>query len=672
MGKIKVLDKSVSELIAAGEVIERPASIIKELLENSIDAGTTAVTVEIKNGGISFIRITDNGIGFEPEDVPVAFLRHATSKVANENDLEHIATLGFRGEALASIAAVSKVEMMSKVKGAPFGSRIVLHGGEVVSFEEAGCPDGTTILVRDLFYNVPARLKFLKKDVSEGNAIQSIIEKIAVSHPEISFKLIRDNKPVLHTAGDHQLLSAVYSVYGKEFASALLEVDYQYRGVSVKGYVSKPQFSRANRGMQHFFVNERYVKSKTCMAALEEAYKNAMMVGKFPACVLKVSLDCSLVDVNVHPAKVEVRFVEEKAVFEAVYFAVKTALSQADVLKVNAEGKKTISQVLPSELLRALHEEPKAATSQAKEKGVSTQKRMPQKEDTFSRMNAAQFQSLFQKNAEFHSAKQDAPAVPKQPLSGQGVQSAFSKQLQTSVQSKSEKRPVATEEILEKQEFQFLKPSSFKENSISVQEPSEENRFVEVLPEVSVRYIGELFRTYILFEANELFVMIDKHAAHERILFEKLKKELDLRESQLLLTPLKVRLTPEEYDEVVNHEDVFMEYGFRFRLEGIGTVMVLEAPLILHRYDLGSILQGIADNLSAGKINPSPEEFENLLHSVACRAAMKANEKNSPQELEELVKQVYLDDTIRHCPHGRPVAITMTKYEVEKKFGRHQ
>ncbi|HIZ55190.1 MAG TPA: DNA mismatch repair endonuclease MutL, partial [Firmicutes bacterium] len=332
MPKIIQLDKHVSELIAAGEVIERPASIVKELLENSIDAGATSVTVEIQRGGVQYIRITDNGCGIAPEDVPVAFRRHATSKVRNEEDLGKIATLGFRGEAMASICAVSRVELMTKTPENQMGVRYVIQGGEEQESIQVGCPDGTTVIVRDLFYNVPARLKFLKKDVSEANAVQSVVDKIALSHPEVSIKLIRENKTQLHTPGNNDLYSVIYAVFGRDFAKTMMTVDSSYNGTQVKGFISIPMESRSNRSMQHFFVNGRYVKSKTCMAALEEAYKNSIMVGKFPACVLNLSLPYDQVDVNVHPSKIEVRFTNERIVFDGVYFAVKNAIRQQSQL----------------------------------------------------------------------------------------------------------------------------------------------------------------------------------------------------------------------------------------------------------------------------------------------------------------------------------------------------
>lgn len=704
MGKIKVLDKQVSELIAAGEVIERPASIMKEVLENAIDAKATAVTVEIKRGGISYLRITDNGTGISKEDLPTAFLRHATSKVEREADLERISTLGFRGEALASIAAVAKVEMISKPQGVPIGARVVLHGGEQISLEEAGCPDGTTLIVRDLFYNVPARLKFLKKDVTEGNAIQGIIEKLAVSHPEISFKFIRDNKTVLHTAGDNQLISAVYSVWGKEFASSLLETKYEYNGVKVEGFLSRPGFVRSNRAMQHFFVNNRYVRSRTCMASLEEGYKNAIMVGKFPACVLKISLDYRLVDVNVHPAKTEVRFVNEKNVFDAVYFAVKNVLSRENVLKngVGETKKASVPVVSVEDMVRLSARGQSAGENGSLEGKGSSKERSPSSsggafsrekgsQDTFSRMNAPEFQKLFQQSGDFHSnlLSKDTPKSAKEESPSEDKVSSFSTQREEiphpaqsrlsepkretlpEPERKMEENSSGEETVFEESGFTFLSSRSFlRREEDETKRESAQPVMEEVVSRISVRMIGELFSTYVLFQANDTFVMLDKHAAHERILFEKLKKQLDLKESQVLLSPQRLILSAEEYDVLEENLDRFAEYGFRF-LSGDGVAQITEAPLILHRYDLSGVVQSMIESMAEGKQELAPEEFEDLLHSMACRAAIKANEKNSPKELEELVRQVYEED-ITHCPHGRPVGITMSKYEIEKRFGRHQ
>lgn len=658
MNRIRLLDPSVSELIAAGEVIERPASIVKELLENAIDAAATAITIEIKNGGISFLRMTDNGIGFEAEDVPTAFLRHATSKVRDEQDLDHIATLGFRGEALASISAVARVELMSKTADAPMGTRIAISGGTTESLEEVGCPAGTTLVVRDLFYNVPARLKFLKKDTVEGNAVQSMVEKIALSHPEISFKMIKDNKLVMHSPGGGVLLNAIHAILGKDFADSLMELSYEHQGIHVSGYVTKPSKCRNNRTMQHFFVNDRYVKSRTALVAMEEAYNHAIMVGKFPGCVLKLELGYQEVDVNVHPAKIEVRFVREKQVFEAIYFAVKTALSKADILKTDVNAEKTFisRSVFPVEH----KEEPQLGFAGPKDSAPQT---------TFSTIRAEEYRQTISSETgksrpvsawsapavTFHSPDAEFPEKP--PRTGP-----------------EENKPDAVKPKTE-DPFQFLDATSFQKKE-SVAEvvtvmpakafPEEE----EALPPVRIAMIGELFKTYILFEANDVFVMIDKHAAHERILFEQLKQSVDLRESQVLLVPKDIRLSIEEREVLEEYSEVFASFGFRFSFEK-EDVQILEAPLVLHRYDLTDIVEDIATGILQHKVDLAPAKLEDLLHSIACRAAVKANADNTVEELQALVEQVYLDSRIRHCPHGRPVGITMSKYEVEKKFGRH-
>lgn len=659
MSKIHLLDPSVSELIAAGEVIERPASIVKELLENSIDAGATAITVEIQNGGITFLRITDNGIGFEAEDVPTAFLRHATSKVKEQEDLEQIATLGFRGEALASIAAVSKVELVSKTAPAEMGMRFVLHGGTQVSLEEIGCPVGTTFVVRDLFYNIPARLKFLKKDRVEGSAVQSIMEKLALSHPEISFKLIKDRKAVLHSPGGGSLLQAIHAILGKEFADSLLELDYEYQGVRITGYVTKPAKCRSKRTMQHFFVNDRYVNSRTCLVALDEAYKNSIMVGKFPGCVLKLELPCNHVDVNVHPAKIEVRFVQEKPVFEGVYFAVKTALSKADILTTDVNAEKTfVSRTILPVVSKAEEQlEMKAAPLESKRPVIQEHPPAP-------------------RPASGTFAPKSTLSMPKAPaFTAPTLRSPEPVLKDLSSPSVSPEIPAPKEEQID--HFQFLDETSFVKKESAVQTPAAP---IQTMPEeapeepaapIQIKMIGELFKTYILFEVDDVFVMMDKHAAHERILFERLKRNIDLHESQVLLVPQELRFSIEEQQLLQEQADAFASFGFRFSFER-EQVQVLEAPLVLHRYPLEEIIEDLAEGMLRGKVELTPSRLENLLHSMACRAAIKANEDHSIEELQALAEQVYLDARIRHCPHGRPVGITMTKYEVEKKFGRHE
>ncbi|SCG99776.1 DNA mismatch repair protein mutL [uncultured Ruminococcus sp.] len=653
MAKIQVLDKSVSELIAAGEVIERPASIVKELLENAIDAKASAVTVEIKQGGIGFIRITDNGIGIAREDVPTAFLRHATSKVRTEDDLTNIATLGFRGEALASVCAVAKVELITKTAGQELGSRYLIQGGENGTLEEAGCPNGTTIIVRDLFYNVPARLKFLKKDFSEGNAVQGIVEKIALSHPEVSVKLIKENKTVLHTSGNRDLRSAIYSVFGKDFAAGLLPVNYQHNGIRVSGFITKPACSRTNRSMQHFFVNDRYVKTRTGMAALEEGYKHSIMVGKFPACVLKLGIDYSLVDVNVHPAKIEIRFVQERPVFEAIYFAVKSALEQEDILKSQPKSQRP-------ELLSTFYQKPTRQTQFPASPSVPPKPADPVKETSLppGKLKVREY-----------------PATPAAPqMTVQEPVQEYDFQAPKRSVPVSPAPQSAPKQVFDEAAFSFLKRENFQKQE--QQEPE------TIIPEAAppqpepeqetpvIRMIGEVFKTYILFETEDLFIMLDKHAAHERILYEKLKKQIHLKQSQLLLAPVPAALSTEEMDALLSHRDLLRQMGFDISQRD-GKLQVTEAPVVLSRYPLGEIMEDLAKNILLCKIDVTPQVFDDLLHSMACRAAIKANEDNTPEELQELAQQVYFDHKIRHCPHGRPVGITMTKYEIEKKFGRH-
>ena len=645
MPQIHLLDKAVSELIAAGEVIERPASIVKELLENSIDSGATSVTVEIKSGGKQLIRITDNGCGISPDDVPKAFLRHATSKIQTEPDLEHIATLGFRGEALASICAVSKIELLTKTAEEQFGTRYTISGGEGGELEETGCPDGTTILVREIFYNVPARLKFLKKDVTEGNAIQSIVDKIALSHPEISIKFLRDGKRVLNTPGNGDRFSVIHAVFGREFASTLMPVDYKEGNFPVNGFASVPMKSRANRSMQHFFINGRYVKSKTCCTALEEAYKGSIMVGKFPACVLNLELPFEMVDVNVHPSKIEVRFTDERAVFEAVYFAVKSAIAQQSRLSavpreteiVKPHVERVLSQ--PQELDQmglGVRPTPQpisvsAPPSQLRDSGFNYQVRkkepVPQKESSFS----------FLKKESFAPAGNTA-----------GQRSA-PKRLEDRIIPETPEMPKSSEVVLTKEQ--------------SKHQPEKEARPV-------YRIIGELFKTYILAEVEDQLVMVDKHAAHERILYEKLKQEAGNLDRQVLLAPVSVTCSVEEHECILANAETLERLGFLAEDFGGSSVLIREIPMVLDREAVEDVFGDILNNLMKNKRDVSPQVLEELYHSMACKAAIKANDVNSPAELERLFERVYFDEAIRYCPHGRPVAITMTKERFERQFGR--
>lgn len=657
MGKINVLDKQVAELIAAGEVIERPASIAKELLENAIDAGATAVTVEVRQGGIGYLRVTDNGSGILPEDVPTAFLRHATSKIRNADDLNFIGTLGFRGEALASIAAVSRLELTTKTRENQLGVTIRLEGGEQLELDEAGCPDGTTVVVRDLFYNVPARLKFLRRDASEANAVGGIVDKLALSHPEVSFKFINDRNVKLHTPGDGRLLSAIRAVFGDEFANALLPVDYGMDGISVKGYVSQASYSRSNRSMQHFFVNSRYVRSKVCIAALEDGYKNAIMVGKYPCCVLNVSLPVETVDVNVSPSKTEVRFYNDRSVFDAVYFGVKSTLSRDDILTKAAQP--TPKTQVPNLLSGFQSEEAEQTNLSA---GVE------EKKDTYEPFSALPTKKLTVHDTQAKyvaspSAEAESTASDYQFIRPEALKMPEKKMKETGITFIPEEEP---------EEAAVPAPVNQKAHIEPITQKEELPSPVVSVPNIYVRLIGEAFKTYVLFEVEGSLFLLDKHAAHERILYEKLKKTISTEERQLLLKPAVVTVSPEEKQALFDHLATLEKMGFSYEDFGANTVILREVPLLLAEFDVADILLDVAQKLSENRREFMSSAYENLLHSMACRCAMKANDSTTPEEMIELLRQVYADGEIRHCPHGRPVAIELTKTEIEKRFGRIQ
>lgn len=648
MPKINVLEKNVAELIAAGEVIDRPASVVKELVENSIDAGATSITVEIQNGGVQYIRITDNGCGISSEDVPIAFLRHATSKVKNEHDLDHIATLGFRGEALASVCAVAKVELFTKTSEASFGTRIVLEGGEQTVLEEAGCPQGTTIVVRELFYNVPARLKFLKRDVSEANAVASVLDKIALSHPQISFKFIRDHTVQIHTPGDGKLYSAIYSIFGAKFAETMTKVNYTFGAMKVTGYTSIPMSSRANRTMQHFFVNGRYVKSRTCAVALEEGYKSSIMTGKFPACILNLEIPYSEVDVNVHPSKIEVRFVNERSVFDCIYFAVKTAIA-ADSKLGGDTAQSSFSSFSAGEAFVPSSGEQLPFSSSIKTKTEIEPEPYLYKPTT---------------GGSQRMMHDTVPSVMPRIFLEKPVDSGVVK-------------PAAllhTESSLADADHNLLEASvSAAEIKTSLEDSAENTTSVSNRSELKlgdVKVIGELFKTYVLAEIGDDFIMLDKHAAHERILYEQLKaSEKDL-DRQVLLSPATVVFSKEEYDALLQNQDIVNHFGFTIEDFGNSMILIREIPSILDQFDASQLLSEIALNIRQLKRNASPQVLEDLYHSVACKAAIKAHDNNNLLELISLIERVYTDESIRYCPHGRPVIKVISKSKIEKQFGR--
>ena len=651
MAEIMVLPRQVAELIAAGEVVERPASVVKELCENSIDAGATSVTVELKHGGITYLRITDNGCGIPRSQVARAFLRHATSKVRTQDDLAAIGTLGFRGEALASVAAMSRTEMLTRTAEEEIGTRYVIAGGVEELCEDAGCPVGTTIVVRDLFYNTPARMKFLKKDVTEGNSAAAAVEKMALSHPGVAFTLIRDGERRLSTPGDGQLPAAVYAVCGREFASGLVPVESVRGGCGITGLISKPECCRATRAQQTFFINGRFIHSRTCAAALEEAYRNSRMVNKFPGCVLFLTVDLHSVDVNVHPAKTEVRFSDEKAIFDLVYYGCKTALQQMGNITQAADrqsaGRRAVNpltiesapltgeqQHLTAQQYRALVQQEPAAPQRGGAPAwnvadsalrLETAAGKPQ----LGRRPAPDDADLWHGHAQRGSALNEP--LPE-------VQAPVSAAVQPAPAPAQAARPAAP-----------ARP---------------ENRLG------GCRLIGELLETYLLLEDDKGLLLVDKHAAHERVLFERLRRDRSDLCRQLLLSPVLVRLSREQYAAALEHLSVYADLGFGAEDFGDGSLLVREAPVILPQGDIPLLVEEVAQRLADSSADPTPQLLDDLLHSVACRAAIKAGTPSHPQEQQAILEMLEADPSLRTCPHGRPIAVSLSKHEIEKLFGR--
>ncbi len=649
MPRINVLPKNIADLIAAGEVVERPSSVIKEFVENSIDAGSTKIVVEIQNGGKTYIRVTDNGCGIEREDVPKAFISHATSKINSVSDLDAISTLGFRGEALASVCAVSKVEIMTTAKGSDVGTRYVIEGGEEKFIDDAGSPVGTTIIVRDLFYNIPARLKFLKKDVQEGNYIASVLERIALSNPHIAFKFLRDGKLAFQTPGDDNLKSAVYAVFGKEFTSQLLPVNGEHSGIRVHGFVTKPIAGRGNRSMQTFFVNKRYVKSVIFLTALENAYKNSIMVGKYPGCVLFVDMPFETVDVNVHPAKTEVRFYDEKRVFEAVYNTVLGTLN-ADFSRPQAtfnEAKVYVEPAQKGEQLKLSEVTPVVSKPERsfiiKEFGAPVTGR----EDKVSAPEKSE-----PKQFDFLKEQYYKPQI---------------KIIEPETNSDTEKSVEETVKVIIEKEPE---PPKKAEPVIEVIEPETTEEITPNEPEVpEFKYIGEAFNTYLLAELEGKLVIIDKHAAHERILFEKFRAQAK-GESQMMLMPVSVSLTADEYTAVLDNLELLEKAGYEVSDFGDRCVKISACPPELVNENIGEILTEIAGYLAKNIKSLMPDKLDWIYHSMACRAAVKAGNFTSAYEAEKFVGVLLANENIRFCPHGRPVMVEMTKRELEKQFGR--
>ena len=672
MSKINVLSKEVSELIAAGEVIDKPASIIKELLENAIDAGANIITVEIKNGGRTYIRVTDNGSGISETDISKAFVRHATSKISDKDDLEKIMTLGFRGEALASISAVAKVEVLSKMANEEYGTHYVIEGSEEKLCEKSGCPDGTTFVVRDIFYNVPARLKFLKKDTTEANYVASFVTKLALSHPEISFKFIKDNKTELLTAGDGKLYSAIYAVFGRDFASSLIPVEYDSDDISITGYISKPLQSKNNRKFQNFFVNGRYIKSLTCATALEEAYKNNIMTGRFPACVLNLSIKPNVVDVNVHPTKIEVRFSDNKLIYNSVFFAVKNSLMKFDKpTDMHLETKRNFTD-------RELYDFPVQNDLSAQLQFAEKKTEKPSVQEPVSSVKiktepvcTSDVKETKSNDPDLYIVKPEAYKEPE--ITDNKVSTAIEPEViyeaekidddLTPEQSKAEQQVQLEQEIEDISEFKYIHKDDFRQKESVVVDNVDE-------PKVKPVVVGELFKTYIVAQAGEDMLLFDKHAAHERYIFEKIKNDANQLDTQMFLEPVMVLLSYEEYDALCLNIDKIAELGFSIEPDVAPTVAVMGVPLILADENPSEVITELARNFMQYKVDPQIELFDELFHSMACKAAIKANDDSSKMELQALVNAVYENDEIRYCPHGRPVMIKLSKKDIEKQFKR--
>ena len=641
MSKIVQLSSHIANLIAAGEVVERPASVIKELLENAVDAGASKVTVEIKDGGMTYLRVTDNGCGMASEDARTAFLRHATSKLRSAEDLAAITTCGFRGEALAAIASVSRIDLMTKTADAFSGTSLRLEAGKIVEETEVGCPDGTTIIIRDLFYNTPARMKFMKSDTYEGGRVAAAVQLQALAHPEVSITFLRDGKQVLSTPGKGGLEAAVYCVYGRD-AGRMIQVDSSWDGYRVTGFVSKPTDARPSRNLQTFFVNDRPVRSKTMMAALEEAYRNQMMVGKFPACVLHLHLPANAVDVNVHPAKTEVKFLSEKAVFDCIHYGVLAALNQtADRPQVQFKP-----QNMPATVTA-----PSAKPTPVQATGTTP----PQKkaEPFFRTMTTEEYKVFSSALANPPQPKKEAAVAAaakiERPANMPLRETVILPQSQTQIQEKTAPHPPV---------------------QTAPAEPEMEQTILPMPEEIPWRMVGELYNAYVIVEQGEEAFLIDKHAAHERILFEKLKANQEQISSQILLQPVPVRLSPEAVTELLANQPMLAELGFELEEFGENTVLARQIPMDLHADSVSETLETMAADLLSGRRERKDTVRDEILHTVACKAAIKAGWHNDEAELLSLVKQVMADENLKYCPHGRPICITLSKKQLERQFKR--
>lgn len=676
MGSIVLLDDLTINQIAAGEVIERPANVVKELVENSLDANATSVSVEIENGGITYMRITDNGKGIEPDDIDLAFERHATSKIRRAEDLVRVSTMGFRGEALASIAAIAKVEMVTRTKNNETGTKVIVEGGNILSKEECGAPIGTTITIRELFYNTPVRYKFLKKDFTEGGYIETAVERIALIHPEVGFKLINNKKEVLHTSGNGNMTDVVYNVFGKDIASNLVDVNFQYENIRVTGVVGKPEIARSNRSNQMFYVNGRFIKDKTLSAAAEEAYRTMIPHGKFGFCILNINIPPEQVDVNVHPAKLEVRFSEEGKVFKAIHYAIKNTLLGVDLVREDDDNN-----YVP-DVKNITSEDSSKNTDTFGSKVVPISENVAPKRTLFDIFKGKQEKNNTVKEEELKDNEYIIEVTQKE---GKEKKS-FMNNLTTNSESKIT-RPIEIKNPEEIENLHKLETNTetnedanveSKDTNNTITDEGQVNTFFEKdfsdkapIPEYKI--LGVAFDTYILLQMDEDIYILDQHAAHERVLYEKIKENFYRsggKEVQMLLLPDILEVSKRDMHMIKDHIDLFEQAGFALEEFGENTIKINGVPVICYEMDTKALFMDILDGIDITTRTNKQDIEEKFIATVACKAAVKANMKLDEREIRGLLDQMLLLDNPFTCPHGRPTAIRITKYEIEKKFGR--
>ena len=689
MGKIVLLDELTINKIAAGEVIERPASVVKELVENSIDAGATNITVEIQNGGISKIRIIDNGSGMSKDDLEFAFERHATSKIRKADDLENVKSMGFRGEALASIAAIAHVELVSKTEDDSIGHKIVVEGGKILEIEDSASQKGTTITVSNLFFNTPVRYKFLKKDFTEAGYIEDAVTRIAIANPNIAIKLINGNKTIIQTNGNGDLKTVIYTIYGKEIAEGLLEVNYEYEGIKVTGAIGKPEIARNNRSYQMFFVNKRYIKDKTLSAGVEQAFKGLIPIGKYGVVVLNIEIEPNKIDVNVHPTKLEIRFQEEQKVFKAIYHSVKDTLLKGDLVKeverepiveeqkleVNQEPAKLEENQTKIEQI----EEPKVETEEIKKSGFMGlfKKKEKDADEFIENYSTNTLQEIFaQKNV----GQPEKVEIPTQEQKDK-MEDIIEKQ-------KELENPNAEEPISKDFDEMYVKTFGKLPETQKIEEDSnkidvktlkevgnisvfEEKENYNAIPKY--KFIGALFSTYLVIEMKDEIYIIDQHAAHERVMYEKVKKNFYNnmeKDSQIMLLPDIIELSHKERAIVKENTELFKKAGFIIEEFGDNTIRLIGVPSLCMDLDTKELFLEILDEIDTVAITAKQEKEDKFISTIACKAAVKANMKLTNEEVDTLMRQLLVLPNPFTCPHGRPTAIKMTRYDIERKFNR--